>query len=131
VISRHLDYVVLALALPIFILADWTLIGYAVAAVVWIALGFAQTWMQKKIDTAEDPRAVVGWTAGGAMGRAWFAAIIALAAGISFGDNVGLAAVALILVLFTVYFLTKVLGHYWATAGVALDAAAAAEDKNK
>jgi hypothetical protein len=33
----------------------------------------------------------------------------------------------MILVLFTVYFLTKVLGHYWATAGVALDNAAKVE----
>ena len=121
VVARHLDYVALALALPLFIAMDWPLIGYAVAAVVWVILGFAQTWMQHKVDTAEDPRAVVGWTAGGAMGRAWFAAIVVLAAGISFGDDVGVAGVALILVLFTIYFLTKVLGHYWETAGVALD----------
>lgn len=121
VVSRHLDYVVLALALPLFIVLDWPLIGYAVAAVVWIVLAFAQTWMQNKIDNSDDPRTVVGWTAGGAMGRAWFAAIVVLAAGISFGDDVGLAGVAMILVLFTVYFLTKVLGHYWATAGVALE----------
>lgn len=126
IVARHLDYVVLALALPVFIAAGWSLYGYAVAAVVWIVLGFAQAWMQKKIDTAKDPRAVVGWTAGGAMGRAWFAAIIALVAGIALGDDVGLAAVGLILVLFTVYFLSKVIGHYYATAGAAL---AAAEEK--
>lgn len=128
VLARHLDFVVLVLALPIFIAADWSLYGYTVAAVVWIVLGFAQAWMQKKIDNAEDPRAVVGWTAGGAMGRAWFAAIAALIAGIALGDDTGLAAVGLILVLFTVYFLSKVISHYYATAGEAL---AAAEDKSK
>jgi hypothetical protein len=118
----------MVLALPVFIAAGWSLEGYAVGAAVWIVLGFAQAWMQKKIDNADDPRAVVGWTAGGAMGRAWFAAIIALIAGVTLGNGVGLAAVGLILVLFTVYFLSKVIGHYYATAGEAL---AAAEEKKQ
>lgn len=122
---RHLDFVVLALALPVFIAAGWSLYGYAVAAIVWIAQAFAQVWLQHKIDNSDDPRAVVGLTAGGAMGRAWFAAITVLVAGIVIGDSTGLAAVALILVLFTVYFLTKVIGHYYATAGDALEASAA------
>ena len=86
---------------------DWPLIGYAVAAVVWIVLSFAQNWMQHKIDTAEDPRAVVGWTAGGAMGRAWFAAIIVLAALESLsGTTSGSQELQFILVLFTILFPT-------------------------
>ncbi|MGH2905706.1 MAG: hypothetical protein ACRDKI_02935 [Solirubrobacterales bacterium] len=129
VLIRHLDFVVLALALPVFIAADWSLIGYAVAATVWIAQAIAQSWMQHKIDNSDDPRTVVGLTAGGAMARAWFAAIAALIAGVVFGDGTGLAAVGLILVLFTVYFLTKVIGHYYATSGEQLVAAGVIKEK--
>jgi hypothetical protein len=128
-VLRHLDFVVLALALPVFIAAGWNLYGYAVAAVVWIAQAFVQVWLQKKIDNSDDPRTVVGLTAGGAMGRAWFAAAAALIAGVTIGDAAGLAAVSLILVLFTIYFLTKVLTHYYEMAGEALDAAEAASDQ--
>jgi hypothetical protein len=120
---RHLDFVVLVLALPIFIAADWSLYGYAVAAVVWIIQAVAQVWLQNKVESSDDPRTVVGLTAGGAMGRAWFAAIAVLIAGIVIGDDAGLAAVGLILVMFTVYFLTKVIAHYYETAGEALEAA--------
>ena len=120
---RHLDLVVLALALPVFVAAGWSMIGYAVAAVVWIIQTVAQVKLQQKVDSSTDPRHVVGLTAGSAMGRAWFAAIAALVAGIIFGDSTGLAAVGLILVLFTIYFLTKVITHYYADAGEKLAAA--------
>jgi predicted permease len=45
--------------------------------------------------------------AGGAMARAWFTAIAILIAGLALGDDVGLSAILLVLVLFTVYFATK------------------------
>ena len=34
---RHLDLVVLALALPVFLLAGWPMLGYAAGAVAWLA----------------------------------------------------------------------------------------------
>ncbi|MFY9264077.1 MAG: hypothetical protein WAO61_01425 [Solirubrobacterales bacterium] len=121
-VVRHLDFVALALALPVFVAAGWSLSGYAVAAAVWITQGFVQARLQKKVDTSDDPRTVVGLVAGGSLARAWFAAIAVLVAGL-IDERTGLAAVVLILVLFTVYFFTKVVGHYYEQAGAALERA--------
>jgi len=52
---------------------------------------------------------VVGYTAGGAIARGWLAALAVLVIGILAGDDVGLSAVVLILVLFTVYFASRLI----------------------
>jgi hypothetical protein len=57
----------------------------------------------------DDPKAVVGYTAGGAIARGWLAALAVLVIGILAGDEVGLSAVVLVLALFTVYFGARVI----------------------
>lgn len=110
-VARHPDFVVLAIALPVFIAADWSIYGYAVAAAVWIAQALIQNTLQRRADAADNPRAVVGLIAGGLLGRAWLSAIAVLIAGL-IDERAGLAAVVLILVLFTFYFAAKIGLHY-------------------
>jgi hypothetical protein len=101
---RYLDFAALALALPVFIAADFPLAGYLVAAGAWIVQRVAQVLIQRRAAASSDPRTIVGLTAGSMIARGWFCAIAIFLAGIIGSDDTGLAAAVLIVMLFTVYF---------------------------
>jgi cytochrome c biogenesis protein CcdA len=101
---RYLDFAALALALPVFILADFPLDGYLVGGGAWIVQRAIQVWIQRKATASRDPRTVVGLLAGSMIGRGWFCAIAIFLAGIIGDNDTGLAAAVLIVMLFTVYF---------------------------
>lgn len=105
---RHLDLIALALALPVFALTGLPLGGWALAAGVWLAQKGMQLYFEGRVRRSDDPRTIVGYTAGGAIARGWFAALAVLVIGILAGDEVGLSAVVLVLALFTVYFAGRV-----------------------
>jgi hypothetical protein len=108
---RQLDLVALVLALPVFVLAGLPLGGWALGAGVWLVQKGLQLFFERRVRGAEDPRAVVGYTAGGAIARGWLAALAVLVIGILAGDDVGLSAVVLVLALFTIYFAGRLLEH--------------------
>ena len=110
-LARHLDLVVLALALPVFIAAGWPIVAYAISAVLWVLMVVTQVRIQRRIDASDNPRQVIGLIAGSAVGRGWLAAIVALTTGLIFGDQAGLATVLFLAVLFTVYFVSKMFAH--------------------
>ena len=103
---KHLDLVILALALPVFVLADWPLLGYAAGAAAWLAQKGIQAWSERKAAESDDPKTVVGITAGSMIGRGWLVALTIFGAYLAAGsdDDVGLAAAVLVVVLFTAYF---------------------------
>ena len=104
---RHLDLVVLALALPVFLLA-----GLSLARLRDDARDLARparpcgAVLQKRADASDDPKTVVGLVAGGSMARAWMTALGVLATGLV-DERAGLAAVLLALVLYTTYFVSR------------------------
>jgi hypothetical protein len=100
---RYLDIVILILALPIFLAADLPMLGYAAAAVAWLVQRAIQIVLIRKAAAADDPRIVVGITAGSMIGRAWLVALTIFAAGLEENDA-GLAAAVLVIILFTAYF---------------------------
>lgn len=106
---RNLDLAVLALALPVFVLASLSLVAYAATALVWLTQRWIGSTIERRADAAEDPKAVVALLAGGSMGRAWLTALGVLAIGLTAGEPAGLAAVLLILVLFTTYFTSRLI----------------------
>ena len=101
---RYLEIVILILALPIFLAADLPMLGYAAAAVAWLVQRAIQIVLTRKAAAAEDPRTVVGITAGSMIGRGWLVALTILAVGLADSDSAGLAAAVLFIVLFTAYF---------------------------
>ena len=101
---RYLDFAALALALPVFILADFPLGGYLVGGGAWIVQRAVQVWVQRKATASRDPRTVVGLLAGSMIARGWFCAGAIFLAGIIGDNDTGLAAAVLIVMLFTVYF---------------------------
>lgn len=105
-VLKHLDLVVLALALPVFAVAGFPLAGYATAAVAWLLQKGIKEYAERKAVAADDPRATVGIVAGSMIGRGWLVAITIFAGYFAAGsdDDVGLAAAVLVIVLFTAYF---------------------------
>ena len=105
-VLRYLDLVLLALALPIFIVAGWPLLGYAAAAFAWLAQRIINDYTARRAAASDDPKTVVGLTAGSMIGRGWLVALTIFGAYLIAGndDAVGLAAAVLVVVLFTAYF---------------------------
>jgi hypothetical protein len=108
-VVRYLDLVVLVVALPIFILADFPLSGYAVGAGAWVVQRAVQLVLLARAARAEDPRTLVGITAASMIGRGWACAIAIFLVGILDSDEAGLAAAVLVIALFTVYFTVQML----------------------
>ncbi len=100
---RYLDLVVLAAALPVFVLAGFSMLGYAAGGAAWLVQRAIQVTLQKRAAAAADPRAVVGITAASMIGRGWFCALAIFGVGL-YQDKAGLAAALLVITLFTVYF---------------------------
>jgi uncharacterized SAM-binding protein YcdF (DUF218 family) len=100
---RYLDLVILALALPVFLVAGFPLLGWGAAAVGWLAQRAIRLYANRKAVAADDPRKTVGIITGSMIGRGWLVALIIFAAGLQENDA-GLAAAVLVIVLFTAYF---------------------------
>jgi hypothetical protein len=100
---KNLDLVLLALALPIFLVGDLPMAGYAAGAGAWLVQRGVQVLLNRRAAASEDPRAVVGITVGSMIGRGWLVALTIFAVGLS-DEDAGLAAAVLVIVLFTAYF---------------------------
>ena len=102
-VLRHLDLVVLALALPVFIAADFPLLGYVVGGGIWLVQRGISHVLTRRAAASDDPRTTVGLMAGSMIGRGWLVALTIFGVGLVDNDA-GLAAAVLVIALFTVYF---------------------------
>jgi hypothetical protein len=100
---RFLDLVLLAVALPVFLIGGLPMLGYAAGAGAWLVQRGLQLFLNRKAVAADDPRTTVGIAAGSMIGRAWLVALTIFAAGLV-DEDAGLAAAVLVIVLFTAYF---------------------------
>lgn len=100
---RYLDLAALVVALPLFLLAGFPMLGYAVAAGAWILQRGARELIQRRAVAANDVRAAVGLTAASMIIRGWLVALAIFAVGLS-DSEAGLAAAVLFLLLFTLAF---------------------------
>jgi hypothetical protein len=105
---RYLDLLLVALALPLFLVAGLPLAGWAVASGAWVAQRGLQVYLDRRAGASKDPRTVVGLLAGSMIARGWFAAIAVFVVGSS-NNEAGLAAAVLMIALFTVYFTVRMI----------------------
>lgn len=103
-VVRYFDFVVLALALPVFIVADLPIVGYLTAAAAWSGQRAIQAFTTRRASATKDPRTVVGLMAGSMIGRGWLVAAAIFIVGVADSSKAGLAAAVLFITLFTVYF---------------------------
>ena len=71
---RNLDLVLLALALPVFLIAGLPFLGWATAAAVWAVWRGIGEWGDRRANAAGaagDPRKMAGIAAGSMIGRGW------------------------------------------------------------
>ena len=103
---KYLDLVILAIALPIFVIAGWPLFGYAAGAFAWLAQRAINEVLSRRAAASDDPKTVAGLIAGSMIGRGWLVALTIFGAYLIAGsdDAVGLSAAVLVVILFTAYF---------------------------
>jgi hypothetical protein len=105
---RYLDVLVLALALVLFLAAGLPLGGWLLAAVIWAMWRGIGAWAERRAAATRDPRHVAGIASASMIGRGWLMAALLLGVGLLAGDDVGLSAAVLCVVLFTVSFTTRI-----------------------
>jgi hypothetical protein len=110
-VLKHIDLALLALALPLFVAAGFPMVGYVTGAVAWLLQKGVKEVSERKARETDDPRKMVGITAGSMIGRGWLVAITIFAGYFAGGseDDVGLSAAVLVIVLFTAYFATTLI----------------------
>ena len=104
-VLRYLDLGVLVAALPVFVLADFPILGYAATAAAWLAQRGIQVLAGRRAAATGDRRAAIGVLGATMMARLWLVGLSVLAAGLVARET-GLAAAVFAAVLFTVFFLT-------------------------
>jgi hypothetical protein len=106
IVVKYLDLAILAIALPIFVIAGWPLLGYAAAAFAWLVQRAINDILARRAAVSDDPKTVAGLIAGSMIGRGWLVALTIFGAYLIAGsdDAVGLSAAVLVVILFTAYF---------------------------
>ena len=99
---KYSDLVVVALALPVFLLGGYPLLGWAGAAVGWGGQRLIQFVIQRKADQTEDVKGFFRLMAGSLIGRSWFLVISIFVVGL-IDRPAGLAAAVLSAIVFTSY----------------------------
>jgi hypothetical protein len=101
-ILRYLDVVLVALAAPIMLLIGVSASGYLIGAGVWIALRAAGIAVDRYATTTTEPSRAIGIRLGYMLARLFVLAIAVILVRKNNGQDAGLAALAVIVVAFTV-----------------------------
>lgn len=110
---KYVDLIALLAALAVFLLGDLPLLGFAVAAAVWLVQRGIQVLAQRRMKqelAAGNRQKAMGFVAGSALGRVWLMATAVLLVGVAERES-GLAAALLLLALFTISFAAQGLAH--------------------
>ncbi len=99
--ARHLDLVLLAAALPVFLLAGFPLLGYGAIAVAWLTQRLVQRLVARRIERSADRTSVLGLVGGSVVVRLWIITIPVLVVGLAAEREAGLAAAILAATLVT------------------------------
>jgi hypothetical protein len=110
---KHVDLLVLAAALAVFVIGGLPLLGYAVAAAAWLAQRGIQMLAGRRTAAellAGNRQRAMGIVAATTLGRVWLMVTAVLLGGIA-EREAGLAAAVLLLVLFTISFAAQGIVH--------------------
>jgi len=104
-VLKHLDLGVLAIALPVFVVAGLPMAAYGIVAFAWLAQRAIQSFAAGRAAATGDRRAALSVLAGTMVARIWLLGLSVLAAGL-IEREAGVAAGVLAAVLFTTFFVT-------------------------
>jgi hypothetical protein len=112
-VARFADLAVLAVSLPVFLLAELPMVGYAVCAAAWIAASAMQLAADRHVKRSlarGNRNSALGTLAAATLGRVWLVALAILLVGLSDRDA-GLAAAVLAAALVTVHLAGMAIGR--------------------
>jgi hypothetical protein len=109
VLFRWLDVILVVLAAPFVVLMGLPVLGYTVGAAAWILNRAIGVWVERLAEGQQDVRRAVGLNLAALFARAWLVGLTILAVGLAGEREDGLTAAVLMLVAFTVYFVTSLL----------------------
>ncbi len=98
------DIAFLVLALPVFLVAQLPLLGYAACAGAWLLARLLHQALTRAAARADSPRNVAGLLVLGMITRVWLVAVAILAAGLT-DREAGLAGAVFAAALFQVYLI--------------------------
>ena len=131
-LARYCDLVLLVAALPVFVLAGWPLLGYAAAAVAWLAqhvvLFLAERHAAQALERGERNRAM-GAIGFATLGRLWLVTGTILLVGVIADREAGLAAAVLSVVLVTAHLAGLALSRLQGVPGTMTPQPTAADAK--
>lgn len=110
---KYVDLLALVAALAVFLVGGFPLLGYAVAAAVWLVQRGVQTLAQRRMLAelaAGNRQKAMGFVAGSTLGRVWLMATAVLLVGVAERES-GLAAALLLAALFTLSFAAQGISH--------------------
>ena len=102
-VLRNIDLVALAVALVLFLVAGFEILGWVTGAGAWLIQRLIAELAANRAERAQDVRTRVGLLAGSMILRGWVVAGIILAVGLGNSDA-GLGAAVLFLAVFTLQF---------------------------
>jgi hypothetical protein len=103
-IARNMDIGLLVAALPIFLLGDLPLAGYAVGAGGYVIQRIVRDVLANKARASDDPRTVAGILVASMLARGFLIALALLGVGLAVSNKAGLCAAVLFLAAFTISF---------------------------
>lgn len=115
------DFIILGLALPTFIVFGWPLIAWIAVAAIWTVQFGVQLVLDRKAAASDDPKRVMSYYMGGALGRAWSVATVLLVVGLV-DRPAAIYAIALTAVVFTTYFVARVINRLAGEAETVMEA---------
>ncbi|MBK5231540.1 MAG: hypothetical protein JJE13_00965 [Thermoleophilia bacterium] len=114
-ILANLDLIALAIALPVFILFDLSIVAYLVAAGMWLLSRLIHAVAERKAKEnllAGKRNTAMGTIAATSLGSAWIMALVVLIAGVISRD-VGFYAAILLVIVFTLNLASRGLVHLY------------------
>ena len=103
-IARNMDIGLLVAALPIFLLGDLPMAGYAVGAGGYAIQRIVRDVLANKARESDDPRTVAGILVASMLARGFLIALALLGVGLAVSNKAGLCAAVLFLAAFTISF---------------------------
>jgi hypothetical protein len=100
-LARNADLALLALAVPIFLLAELPIAGFLAAAAGWIAQRAVQRATESRLTQAAERKTALGLIGGSIVARLWIVTLAVLIVGLAVDDQAGLAAAVLAAALVT------------------------------
>jgi hypothetical protein len=101
-VLRYLDVVLVVLAAPIMLLIGVSPAGYLIGAGVWVALRAVGVAVERYATSTRDANRAIGIRLGYMLGRLFALAIAVILVRKSDGQDAGLAALAVVVIAFTV-----------------------------